>query len=239
MNAVQDLETLLHCLDSYAGMPPGESRPAIWQKRISEGVQAIQEEDVPVEQVVELLQFLGQQQENVSLANPLAETLVSRYLSGEKPDWRASGISSDRGALYLLLAYQQVLANLAKQVTAEVSLTQWNEKTCPICGGTPFIAYLSKEDGRRMLVCEACLTEWRYQRIGCACCGETNPEKLESLTTEAFPGWMIYTCRTCNGFLKTVDLRQIAAKPEWRQASVATLTLDYAAQKWLSSSQPA
>lgn len=239
MKDLQELEELLTCLDSHDAIPLTRDQTELWQQRLSEGQPALPDEDFPVEAAAGLLAFLVQRQENINLESLPPESIVTAYLSGEGNGWENTGISKERGALYTHLSCQQALAKTADKISGAVSLANWTGKICPICGSTPFLSYLGKEAGTRMLVCGACLTEWRFKRIGCACCDETQPEKLQTLTTDELPGWSIFACRSCNGFLKTLDLRQIAVKPDWRQATLSTLNLDYAAQKWLATNQPA
>jgi len=237
MNAMHDLERLLACLDSHPALPAPVNQKEIWQERISEGHPALPDEEFPIETAANLLTFLVRQKENISVEALTPESIVSDYLSGHGTGWENTGISSERGTLYTHLSCQKALSIVADKISNSVSLADWTAKICPVCGSSPILSYLAKEDGRRMLVCGSCLSEWRYKRLGCVYCDETDPEKSQALTTESFPGWSIYACLNCKGFLKTIDLRQIALRPDWRQATLSTLPLDYAAQNWLTSNQ--
>jgi FdhE protein len=115
-----------------------------------------------------------------------------------------------------------------------VDLTLWEGDQCPCCGGSPVISYFDK-DGKRNLVCGSCYTAWRYRRIGCPFCGEQNHENLRVLETEDYPGWVAMVCKTCRGSIKTADLRKIEGFPDWNEAQINLLPLDFAVENWLNS----
>ena len=46
---------------------------------------------------------------------------------------------------------------------------------CPACGSPPSIARLRRADGRRLLTCGLCGSEWEAMRLACACCGDEGP----------------------------------------------------------------
>ena len=62
--------------------------------------------------------------------------------------------------------------------------------------------------GARTLLCPLCATSWRIDRLTCAGCGERSAEQLEMHTAESVPWVRVDECRTCRGYLKTIDLRQ-------------------------------
>jgi len=79
---------------------------------------------------------------------------------------------------------------------------------CPVCGSLPFIARLMRDDGQRRLCCQLCSTEWLYNRLRCAFCGNEKQESLEVLIVEDTP-YRIDACRECMHYIKTVDQRAI------------------------------
>jgi FdhE protein len=84
-------------------------------------------------------------------------------------------------------------------------------RLCPRCGWPPQVGVLRDEPdlkGARLLVCSLCSSSWRYRRARCPRCAEDDPEKLVHHLSEALPHVRVDACRTCNGYLKTVDLRK-------------------------------
>lgn len=104
---------------------------------------------------------------------------------------------------------------------------------CPACGSPPSIARLRRADGRRLLTCSLCGSEWEAVRLGCACCGTQDRAVLGLLRlTDRDPRW-IETCESCQGYIKTVDERRLAEDetvfPVVEEA--ATLHLDLLAER--------
>ena len=96
------------------------------------------------------------------------------------------------------------------------------------CGGQPQVAVLRDLPdavGRRTLVCSTCATEWRFPRLTCPACGETDADRLPVHTTESVAHVRIDECRTCRRYLKSVDQRQQGAAVPLVD-EVATVELD-------------
>ena len=80
--------------------------------------------------------------------------------------------------------------------------------TCPLCRSRPQVGVLRPEGdgGKRSLVCSLCAMEWDYGRIGCAACGEEDPQKLAVYSAKEFGHVRVEACETCHCYIKTVDL---------------------------------
>jgi formate dehydrogenase accessory protein FdhE len=80
--------------------------------------------------------------------------------------------------------------------------------TCPFCDGKPVAGALRPEGdgGKRFLICGFCGTEWPFNRLLCASCGETNVDKLPVFTAEQFSHVRVEACDACHRYIKTVDL---------------------------------
>jgi formate dehydrogenase accessory protein FdhE len=104
---------------------------------------------------------------------------------------------------------------------------------CPACGSPPSLARLRRPDGRRLLICSLCGSEWEGVRLGCACCGTQDRAALGVLrVADESPRWL-ETCDACQGYIKTVDERRLvegeAIYPVVEEA--ATLHLDLLAER--------
>ena len=89
--------------------------------------------------------------------------------------------------------------------------TDWTENFCFACGGPPQVAVirdLPDAVGRRSLTCSMCATEWRFRRLTCPHCGETEADKLPVHTAESIAHVRVDACTTCSRYIKTVDLRK-------------------------------
>lgn len=105
--------------------------------------------------------------------------------------------------------------------------------TCPICGELAGVSILSPPNGRRYLHCLLCGHEWLAKRVGCLRCGNEEAANLNYLNSEDYPGVEIIVCQTCGQYAKEYDLRVRNVEDiEWE--TIRTLSLDYAAEKWLA-----
>jgi len=89
--------------------------------------------------------------------------------------------------------------------------TEWAGNFCFVCGGLPQVAVLRDLPdalGHRGLMCSICATEWRFRRLTCPHCGETEAGKLPVHTAESIAHVRVDACTTCTRYIKTVDLRK-------------------------------
>jgi FdhE protein len=107
----------------------------------------------------------------------------------------------------------------------------WDHGHCPLCGSLPLIGRLKDKEGFRMLTCSFCRHEYRVQRLGCPYCGERKSEKLEYFDAEDEPGVMVEVCRSCNGYIKTLDFRKFDVVCIPVLDDLGTLPFDILAQK--------
>jgi len=147
--------------------------------------------------------------------------------------------------------------------------TPGDERSCPQCGGAPQLSYFapSEEDlvtAHRHLVCSRCAWTWKFPRLICASCGETESKELtiygEIGTTQAelseniikgrnggdapklppaqFPHMRIDGCKSCRKFLLSLDLeRDRRSIPIVDEIAAIPLSL-YAAERGLSKLVP-
>jgi hypothetical protein len=104
---------------------------------------------------------------------------------------------------------------------------------CPACGSPPSIARLRRPDGRRLLTCGLCGSEWEAVRLACACCGTPERAPLGVLRLADADARWVETCEACKGYIKTVDERKL---PEGESVfpvveETATLHLDLLAER--------
>jgi FdhE protein len=94
------------------------------------------------------------------------------------------------------------------------------------------MAKLRREDGKRILECSLCNTQWVFKRLRCPFCGNEDADTLGFFFVEEAT-YRVDKCDKCKRYIKTVDERK---KPEGGLRAllvedVATLYLDMLAAK--------
>lgn len=125
---------------------------------------------------------------------------------------------------------------MAEAVAGEAGLDAvWPHGHCPVCGSLPLIGRLREKEGYRNLVCSFCHSEYRARRLQCPYCLEEDMEKLEYFDSPDEPGYMVNVCRSCNGYIKTADFRNLDKTSLPLFDDLESLALDMlASQKGLS-----
>lgn len=82
--------------------------------------------------------------------------------------------------------------------------TFWEEGRCPVCHGTPSIAFFDK-DGKRQLYCSFCETTGPYKRLGCPVCMNNDSAGINIIRLEGENGFRADTCDSCRSYIKTFD----------------------------------
>ena len=82
---------------------------------------------------------------------------------------------------------------------------------CGTCGGRAYLATRRARghDVSRSLICGFCLTEWSVASTMCPKCDENNAPLV--YRSEEFPEVRIEACRSCESYIKTIDLSQSQA----------------------------
>ena len=83
--------------------------------------------------------------------------------------------------------------------------TYWTKAICPLCGNLPKMSRLNREDGKRILACFLCWTEWLVPRISCAYCGNNSQDTLEYFYANGNKVYRVDICKVCNKYIKTID----------------------------------
>ncbi len=142
-------------------------------------------------------------------------------------------MSKDKeGVIFIVTALvAPFLRVCATSVRDKVDLDLALTKRCPVCGGAPLMAKLRREDGKRMLECSLCNTQWIFERLKCPFCSNEEQGTLGFFFIEEESAYRVYKCDKCKRYIKTVDERKMAeGKPRALVVEdVATLYLDMAA----------
>lgn len=141
--------------------------------------------------------------------------------------------------LFLGLNLSQTLLGLyAQELKEKVDNENWLKGNCPLCGSFPAMEKLRREDGKRILWCGLCGTEWHYKRIMCPFCGNEDHNSLRYFFTEENSSlkenpFRVDVCDKCKKYIKTIDERKMPENefPDFSLDNMNTLYLDVLAQK--------
>jgi formate dehydrogenase maturation protein FdhE len=146
----------------------------------------------------------------IDAAAPEDVGLVAQKLRDKQdPEWELLFRMAWRGPLdspfqfFLNSMLHPCALRLAEAWRAEVGVLDGSTAQCPFCGRAPQV--IAVRDGRRLLVCSMCSTEWPAE-AGCARCREARRERLSHDAVPEIPWMWLETCDSCGLRIKTVDL---------------------------------
>jgi FdhE protein len=113
--------------------------------------------------------------------------------------WREARDRTDLLGRTILQPYVQYLA---ERWQVEVGIVGDGTGACPFCGRLPVLSVLN---GRRVLVCSLCSTEWEFPPGRCPGCRAARTERLRH---RSFAHVHVEACAACGQYLKVVDLRK-------------------------------
>lgn len=133
---------------------------------------------------------------------------------------------------------QAVLESYAQALEPQVDLENWSRGNCPVCGSPPAMERLRREDGKKVLWCGLCGTQWHYLRIKCPFCGTDDHNSLRYFVVEENPtsdksAFRVDVCDQCKSYIKTLDERKLpeSEKSDLHLENPGTLFLDVLAQR--------
>ena len=161
----------------------------------------------------------------------LTKKAVKAWFTGkELPATLAEGISDNLIQTMIQTTLQPFLNKHAVALIDSIPKDSWRRNYCPICGGSPDLAYMEKEVGGRWLVCSRCDSEWVYPRLQCPYC--LNQEQSSITFFEDEQGlYRLYICDQCKCYLKVIDLRKTDSEVLMPLERIYTLDLDSQARE--------
>lgn len=132
------------------------------------------------------------------------------------------------------IVYQTIrplLQKYAEVIKAFSQHDEWLRDYCPVCGEKANISYLRREDGKRVLICPLCSTEWIYRYLACSWCSNDEPKNIRFFEVAEFPAYEVYICDSCHGYLKTFNEKKGFDHGDWMLEDIKTLPLDMLALK--------
>ncbi len=130
-------------------------------------------------------------------------------------------------ALAVSFALSPYLQKAAEVVMPHLNQDLWHRSYCPVCGGSPSLAVLTRERGDRYLMCSRCHSQWLYKRLGCPFCGA---EAMDYYPSEDGV-YRLYVCDACHSYLKAIDRRGTIKEICLPVEHLVTVSMDLAARR--------
>ena len=164
--------------------------------------------------------------------------VINRDLAGFRACSDRLGVEADLVSFVGLSLSQAVAGLHAEKLRQRVDQENWIKGDCPVCGSHPSVERLMRDDGKRMMRCSLCGTEWYFKRIMCPFCGNEDHNSLryfvvEEETPTEKAAFRVDVCDKCKIYIKTLDERKLpeSAKPDLYLENLKTIYLDVLAQK--------
>jgi FdhE protein len=148
-------------------------------------------------------------------------------------DYKFPGTFTGSEPVTLLAANETLLCLLAPvrdEAVEKNLIASWTAPYCPVCGASPHFSLIEGEAGNLFLSCSRCFTRWKYRRMACPFCGESEQKKARYFTTEGDTVHRVYVCETCKHYLKSVDSRDKGTVFP-RVEDLATIRLDLVSRR--------
>jgi formate dehydrogenase maturation protein FdhE len=167
----------------------------------------------------------GRRKETSTVRILTKKAVETWYTGKELPSTILDGASENLVLAIIQSTLQPFLASYAQVLISSVEQEVWRRGYCPICGGSPDLAFLKGEYGARWLLCSRCDTEWLFQRLGCPYCGNQDQNTLTFFTDDK-ELYRLYVCQRCKCYLKAIDLRKTEAEVPLPLERLNTIDLD-------------
>jgi hypothetical protein len=156
---------------------------------------------------------------------------VEAWFTGKRlPPALVDGTGENLMLAVIQATMQPFLASFSRALIGFVEQERWRRGYCPICGGSPDLAFLKGDIGARWLLCSRCDTEWLFQRLECPYCGTQEQNALVFFTDDA-ERYRLYVCERCKCYLKAIDLRKTEGDVPLPLERLYTLDLDAQARE--------
>jgi len=126
-------------------------------------------------------------------------------------------------------ALQRMVFGNTPAEALRTALDGWNHGYCPACGSWPAVAEVVA--GHRTLRCSFCASGWELTTYACIYCKESGEPFVTAAPDEERTDRRIEVCRSCGGYVKTIDLPALSPFPLLSISDIETTDLDVAAME--------
>ena len=127
----------------------------------------------------------------------------------------------------LVQAMRPFLSRCADAIMARTNFAGWRHGNCPLCGGEPDFAIITRA-AERLLLCARCTTQWRFSQLACPFCLNEDRRRITSFATRDGL-YRLSACDVCQRYIKAFDGRSAHRHAMPVVDTIATLPLDAAA----------
>lgn len=83
----------------------------------------------------------------------------------------------------------------------------WLENHCPFCGYLPGMGKIAgSKDNQRILSCALCENEWKFVRVTCTFCGNSEQKEQGYFEFTENPVYRVYYCNQCKSYIKSINV---------------------------------
>ena len=145
----------------------------------------------------------------------------------------ASRIDIASGTIEFVLSHimKPLLEKKAELLKPLIKDLHWQKGYCPICGSMPELAFLKGKEGQRWLRCSLCANEWRFVRLACPFCGNTDHDKLLTYYIADRDQERAEVCQQCKRYVVSIDIRDRSDETLVEVAALGLIHLDVISQQ--------
>lgn len=182
-------------------------------------------EKIPVEELLALPQL---QDDNL---NEFAKDILSNNINYLKDFALKSSFNEQTIFFFLHQLLVPFFQTEAEKYHSSIEESGWKKGGCPFCGSAARYIRLHKDDGRRMLYCPLCRTEWRFMRMACPFCYNTDPKTLRHFYIGKDKNHRVDICDKCKRYIKTTNERNSGMPTYAMVEDVVTIPYDFVAER--------
>jgi len=187
--------------------------------------------------------------ERIEQAEQAGDLLPATWLMEQRPDRgeligdvaeRVGVEESMLGSLVRVVTFPHWQVVSGSWLPSSGRLHEWKRSCCPTCGGPPVLVELctkpSAEENiapvsQRFAHCGFCASRWRVPELKCPACGSTKSGDAKYFFTSQEPDLRIDFCKSCNYYIKVVDVGKTSGTIHVGLESLSTTHLDEIARE--------
>lgn len=161
----------------------------------------------------------------------LAEAAINIDVNTFKRFGRERDINAGLVQMMSEMAYRVFVKAITDKLIAEEDVSNYRNNQCPVCSEIVRMSTFMEGDKERRALCTRCDMVWHLNINECPHCGEKDPEILGYIKAGGEDLHKIFTCNTCNCYVKEVLPADLENKPSHFVVDLQTVYLDmFAAQ---------
>ncbi len=194
-------------------------------KAIGEAFSEVSGEPFPVDRLLALPEF---QPESI---DKLVDKAVKDDIAFIKRLAKESSYNEETMSLFIFSLLAPFFQKEAEKYQEVFEKAAWHQGHCPFCGSQPQYSRFHEEDGRRLLFCPLCRSQWRFSRMVCPFCHNSDHTGLRHFCIEENSTHRADVCDKCHRYLKATNERASGKEAIPQVENIVTIALDYLADK--------